>query len=396
MFGLGPRPGDIYREYSLNLKKGDNWRVTDPQAGDKGAHKFLPNAVLTVNIDDLEGALRAEVIIDRWGGHAGTSEKRIRFNGNQWLDLPELTTMEPGEDPVCFMYQDNPIVEIPLGHLSQGQNTFEGTCGGQVCFDFNWGQWGWYGIIVRIYYNSSKAHPTGKIVSPVNGTDLRDNPAIRAEVSSNAGISQVDFLARCEGYDVDGDGIFRQWQRYYQSTNLKDHVGTAVQEPYEVCWDTRWLPDQVPGSVELMARVGDVDGIWFVTETVEGLSLVRDSVSVRLYKAVSVPPRFWVRDNRRASCIIPIPEAEPLEMATEAVIHFRTWNGINEKFTLNDRWSCLIGGANHRYKYSRQGVPLTELATGDNKVSFYSVTEHHGVEILWPGPAVTIRYTIVK
>ncbi|MEA1996512.1 MAG: hypothetical protein U9N45_02695 [Gemmatimonadota bacterium] len=392
--GLGPEPGDVYREYYKNLKIGDNWRVTNPEAGHEGAHKYLPNAVFNIDIDDLERAVRAEVVIDRWGGHAGTSGKRIRFNGNQWLDLPVLTTMGPGENPVCYMYQDNPVVEVPLEHLREGPNTFEGTCGGQVCFSFNWGQWGWYGIIIRIYYESSRKHPTGEIVSPASGADLRDNPIIRAGVSSNPGVSRVDFLARYEGYDVDGDGIFRQWHRYYQSTSLRNHVGTAVQEPYEVCWDTRWVPDQPGGSVQLLARVMDVDGIWFVTEAVKDLSLVRDSVSVRLYKAHSVPPKFTVRNHREASCMVAIPEDEPLDMATEAVIHLRTWNGINEEFTLSGRWSCFIEGANHRYKYSVQKIPLKVLAAGDNEVYFHSVTEHHGVEILWPGPAVSVRYKV--
>ena len=60
----GPRPGDVYREYSVNLKQGDWWRVTDPRAGHPGAAAFLPNPLLTLEIDDLEDAVRAEVLMD--------------------------------------------------------------------------------------------------------------------------------------------------------------------------------------------------------------------------------------------------------------------------------------------------------------------------------------------
>ena len=151
LYGFGPKPGDVYREYTTRLSVKDNWRVTDPDAAHPGAAKFLPNPVLNLDISDLGGAVRAEVLIDRWGGHAGTSGKRIRFNGNEWLPLPELETIPEGELPECYMYQDNPIIEIPLEHLKEGFNTFEGTCGDQVCFSFNWGQWGWYSLVVRVY-----------------------------------------------------------------------------------------------------------------------------------------------------------------------------------------------------------------------------------------------------
>ena len=123
--GLGPQPGDIYREYPKNIKVGDNWRVTDPNAGNAGAKEFLPNPVLTIEIEDLESALRAEVVIDRWGGHPGTSFKRMRFNGNSWIDLPELTTTPEGRNPTCYMYQDNPVFEVPLEYLQEGTNTFK-------------------------------------------------------------------------------------------------------------------------------------------------------------------------------------------------------------------------------------------------------------------------------
>ncbi len=117
---LGPQPGDIYREYAVKLKVGDNWR------------EFLPNPVLSIEIDDLADAVRAEALIDRWGGHPGTSKKRFRFNANEWIHLPELTTTPAGHESIVYMSQDNPIIELPLSHLREGENTFEGTCGDQI------------------------------------------------------------------------------------------------------------------------------------------------------------------------------------------------------------------------------------------------------------------------
>ena len=67
-----------------------NWqRVTDPDARHEGAAEFRPNPVNTVAIDDLDRAVGAEVVLEQWGGHAGTSDKRLRLNGNDWIAIPE-------------------------------------------------------------------------------------------------------------------------------------------------------------------------------------------------------------------------------------------------------------------------------------------------------------------
>lgn len=125
----GPQPGDIYKEYSRTMgQTNSNWRVTYPNVKDSRARRHLPNALLDIEIDDPEGAVKAEMLIDRWGGHAGTSNKKVRFNGNDWIQLPELTTTPPGAEPDMYMYQDNSIIVIPLDQLKHGVNVFQGTC----------------------------------------------------------------------------------------------------------------------------------------------------------------------------------------------------------------------------------------------------------------------------
>jgi hypothetical protein len=98
----GPKPGDVYREYSTHNGGSTDWRVTDPNATNPGAKKFLPNPVLSVRIDDPSHAIRAEALLDRWGGHTGTTPKKIRFNGNDWISLPELATTPEGDRPEMF------------------------------------------------------------------------------------------------------------------------------------------------------------------------------------------------------------------------------------------------------------------------------------------------------
>ena len=203
----GPKPGDVYREYVVVMSGGKDWRVTQPDSKHRTALPNLPNSALHINLDDLKAAVRAEALIDRWGGHAGTMGKRIRFNGAAWLAVPELTTTPAGHGLECYMSQDNPVIEIPLGHLRQGDNTLEGISGGQTCYDFGFGQWGWYGMILRVYYPSSKPHPAGRIVAPASGATLGENPVITVRASGPAAITRVDVLAHYEGYDENGDGV---------------------------------------------------------------------------------------------------------------------------------------------------------------------------------------------
>lgn len=232
----GPQPGEVYREYSAHNGR-DDWRVTDPKATPERAREKLPNPVLNIAIDDLEGVVRAEALLDRWGGHIRTTDKRIRFNGNDWLTVPELTTTPGGERAEYYFSQDNPIIEVPVSHLRKGMNTFEGTCG--AVEGFGWGQWGLYSLIVRVYYDpDKKGHVRGEIVYPATGGTIGENPTIR--IACSRGTARVDLLAWYEGYDDAGGGGFLDWHGSYHQplrgapAGLRDHVGTMWRAPYDL------------------------------------------------------------------------------------------------------------------------------------------------------------------
>jgi hypothetical protein len=387
-----PAPGSVYREYAVVMGGSKAWRLTDPDAKAKGAAAFLPNPVLHVEIDDLAGARRAEIVIDRWGGHPGTMDKKFRFNGQPWIAIPEVGTIGPGKDPRCYMVQDSPVIEVPIAHLKQGRNTFEGTSGGQSCYDFKWGQWGWYGALLRVYFGEDKPHPAGRIVSPAPGGVIGEYPRIVVQAKGPRPIVRVDVVARYNGFDENGDGVFTDWHEFYPWGQIADHVGSAIRPPFAVVWDTRWVPDQEPRSIEMVARIQDADGVWSVTPVVQGLTLARRGSSVKLYPPVDVPERFWVRTGRgRQSSKVKIPADDVLAKATEAAVHLRTWNGMQESFTIG-RHVEPMAGVDHNYAYTVRPVPVSALKAGDNEISFASDDHDHGPEILWPGPALTVRY----
>ena len=395
-----PPVGSIYKDFSRAMMPYSSWRVIDPGTGRADAQQYLPNAVLTLTIDDLAGATRAEAIIDLWGGHWGTYGKKIRFNGHSWIGIPELTT--PGADPECYGYSTMMTVDVPLSHLVEGTNSFEGTNEGQTCFSFDWGQHGQFGIIIRVFYGSGKAHATGSISSPSTGTTLSTSSTVSVNASGGAGVDRVDVVAYYDGYDIDGDGVYKDWQYNYHRAKddnfveIKNHVGTATGSPYQVTWYTSLVPNQSAGSVKLQARIRDNNGIVFVTDEVTGLSLSRSS-SLKMYKASNVPKRFAVRAGRTETCTINVPD-DPTG-ASQARLLVTTWNGNNYQalpgetgYTKLNSHTFDLYGVREHWSFDVVTVPLNRINTGSNTFTIYSESSGFGISVQWPGPALLLTY----
>jgi hypothetical protein len=410
-----PQPGDVYKEIVRWVDNGTNdWRVTDPNATHPNAAPFLVNPTIFFTIDDLTDAIRAEAVITLWGGHEGTSNKTVAFNGNAPISIPELGAPNGivSGSGQCYVSQAMSGIDVPLSHLHTGSNYFRGNSGGQICYDMGWGQWGIYALIIRVYYDPvKKPHATGTIASPSTGGTIGESPLVSASVSGS--VSRVDFLAYYDGYDTDGDGIYQEYHHDYHhgisegSTSIRNHVGTAKGAPWQVTWNTDWVPDQTPGSVKMVARILDNNGVWYVTPEATGISLVRSGSSVKLYKPEGVPQAFHVQSffGSTKSSRITVPAGDNLAIATGALFHLRTWNGINQAavepgldqhYARVNSWTAPEAsyGVGHFFSYDKVSMPVSALLNGTNTIEFFANTQaHHGIEILWPGPAVTVRFS---
>ena len=208
----------------------------------------------------------------------------------------------------------------------------------------------------------------------------------------------VEVMAHLYGYDTDGDGNFTDYQRNYHrssfsdSMGIKKHVGTDTSSPFAVTWNTQWVPDQVDGAVKLLARIKNSSGYWYVTPEVENLTLERNGFSVQHYKPSNVPKVYLVRNGQIKSSKVDIPS---LSNATAAIMHVATWNG-NENgasfYNMVNDWTAPAYGKDHFYSYDEIAVPISALNTGENTITFQSSTIKHGIEIMWPGPGITVRY----
>jgi len=140
-----PRPGDVFREFTFNYGKSKttHFAELDPDCPRKKQPDFamakmahmVPKSITL----DLDKAARAELSVEYWGGHIGTSNQKFRVNDHDWIALPQPEGA-PG-DPRCYhrTLLGNNAAPIPLEQLQPGANVVRFLAGPQIRYSFNWG-----------------------------------------------------------------------------------------------------------------------------------------------------------------------------------------------------------------------------------------------------------------
>lgn len=389
-FSQGPEPGDLFCEYVYPHR----FSPLDPAASNPGAIAMRGARVpekyeRLLDIAAVRGAIRAELAIEYWGGHIGTTGQKFRVNGNQWIDLPQPRNTPTA--PQCY-YRTllGAAVPIPPASLKPGSNTFEFAAGPQSCYNFNWGFYWIYAFTVRLYYAPKPDSLAGRIVSPAPGASIDDYPKLTAEAhGSHASIARVDFVAEYEDFNWRGDGVYRAWQYQTARGRLRRHIGTADREPWSATWDTTWVPDQ-DQPVRIVAWITDTAGDTRVTEAV-AVKLARRGRSVRMYKPYDVPEAFGVRTGARKICKIDITD-DPAT-ARGARLALSTWSAAHaSEIGLNDAVLVKTVGPVHNYSHDLLPVPPGMLRKGTNVFHVYATTREHAAEINWPGPVLLLEF----
>jgi len=392
-----PGHGDVFREFTFAEQR---FSELDPDctrnfsSGDHSWAHNKPRMVPKELVLDLKGAVKAEMCVEYWGGHIGTSEQKFRVNGHNWIYLPQPKNTPT--TPNCYYRTllGNEVVSVPLEQLIDGKNIFQFAAGSQICYNFNFGFYWIYSFTVRIYYGSSKPHPVGRITRAANGSIITDKAIITAQAASvNGSIRQVDFIGFYEDFDWEGNGIYQQWHWHTKNGVMTRHIGSTGNAPYRVTWDSRWVPDQ-QDSIKIMARITDEKGIISTTEPVE-VFLSRNSRSVKMYKPYDVPEAFGVRVGKSKLCRINVGD-DPAK-ALEARMVLSTWSAATDdgsvhRITLNGKTLADNFGVMHNYSFDYLPVPLAYIQKGTNEIGIYSEFEGHSLEINWPGPVLLVEY----
>jgi hypothetical protein len=152
------------------------------------------------------------------------------------------------------------------------------------------------------------------------------------------------------------------------------------------------VPAQEDMVVRALVHFKDDPDLVYVTPTTRGLKIYRTD-DVRVILSKDMPAPFWSRAGKTKTCTLDL-DADPAAIE-RAELHVLIWDGgagtVKDYFTLNGHPLSVARAGKHDVIYSRLDLDPKFLRKGPNRIEVVSDTEHHGLEILMPGPAVFVR-----
>jgi hypothetical protein len=390
---------EVFRDFTFlpDGKRGGHFSELDPNTKrdftqrhtwGKDKPRYVPHSLAL----DLAGATRAEFSVAYWGGHIGTTDQRVKVNGHDWIDLPQPVGT-PGSPEIFYRtLLGNNFIPLPLGQLKPGANVFQFSAGPQRAYSFDFGFYWIYSFTVRVHYAGTHPHPRGTVrAAPATaGGSLLD---VTAAPDDPAQVARVDFFAETFDFDWDGDGIWREWQYQERWGEYSRHIGTATAAPWQVAWDTRWLPDQSE-KIRVRARITDRRGTSYLSPPLDGIELPRTGRSVTLHRSGDVPEKFSARAGSRKGCTIVLPD--DLSAVTAARLIVSTWSAGTDtegthEIILNGSRLANRFGVFHDYDCTLFDLDPARLRPGANHIEIHSDYKGHALEINWPGPVILLE-----
>lgn len=329
-----------------------------------------------------------ELYCELWGGHPGTANRRVGINGRSLYPLPENGT---AAGHCTHLY---PTIPLRLTDVVNGYNALQFACDLGTTF------WGHF-IVDHACLRAGlrRDHPDLKKLE-LDGFQARvqvepgPNETLRLTLESNAPkrIRRVHFRGFYEGYDENGDGLTRDWHGFTKGREPVAWLGSAAAAPFRATWDTAMAPEGM-ASVRATVLFHDAPGLVYETAASDPFVLpAKQGARVYPIGAASLPVPFWSRAKKRITARIDLP-LEP-SAVERAELHVVVWDGgrgtVKEPFRLNGRALEVCGKGAHDVIYSVLPVPR-ELIERRNLIELESDTDHHGIEVLLPGPCLMVR-----
>ncbi|MFC1607248.1 FG-GAP repeat domain-containing protein [Candidatus Latescibacterota bacterium] len=366
----------------------------DPRWGIR--NESLTNGLMLIDAPENLFLLdSAELYCELWGGHPGTANKRFILNGKSEHGIQGYGT----EKKHCTYYY--PTIQLPVGHLVKGINAFQFTCDKGTSF---WGHFIIDNAALRCFMKQDHPDITGAGLDGFNAEPFvadRDNLisdkahiGLKYPKRLEGIIQSVDYYGRYSGFDDDGDGLDDDWHGFTFKREPVNHIGVSSIPPFAVDWDTSMIPGQ-DEDMAVMAVVNLKDGLKYRTAVLDGLNFPDSRPEVKMYYCESSPVPFWSRASRANNAVIRLPDT--INKLDKAVLMTKVWDGgegdVSDPFTLNGNpYTIISGTANHNVVYTKVAVDIGHLKGGVNAVRLLSDTDHHGIEMLKPGPCLVLRY----
>ena len=108
-----------------------------------------------------------------------------------------------------------------------------------------------------------------------------------------------------------------------------------------------------------------------------------------------MPTPFWSRDSKENKAVIEMPKDISSIQRVQLII--KIWDGgegkVAEPFKINGhQYPITSRRAVHDVVFTITDINPEHLKPGKNRITLLSDTEHHGIEVLLPGPVLIARY----
>jgi len=366
--------------------------VLDPRWGVRSETR--ENGLLLIQTEeDLFQVRATELYAELWGGHPGTANKRFTINGRSTYQMPRSGT----EDGHCtYSY---PIIPLLPTDVVNGYNAVQWNVDPGTTF---WGHAFVNQACIRMaltnHHSDLVLRKLDNFNAAVSADVDQDSESIRLKLigssESYPRIKNVVYQGWFRGYDENGNLNREDWHGFTKDREPLGFLGASDKSPFEINWDTSLLPAQKNVAVRAIVEFEDVENTVYLTAASKGLSIAdRKGSTVHLYTPVDLPTSFWSRDNREKTCTIILDESP--ERIEKAELYVITWTGgpgdVMDYFTLNGHHYPVAEGHAHAIQYNRLPIDPKRLKKGANTFRLLSDTEHHGIEIIYPGPALMVR-----
>lgn len=401
----------------MNPPVNDRFRVNDPYVATHpefhARKEPKGNGMMLIRFDEVMRDIgAARLYVELWGGHPHSNNRRVTINGRTTYPIET-----PSDDHCTHVYKNMPV---KLTDLVQGYNALQFNVDGEHTF------WGHFiveeaALDALLLKGDARLKPIAALadVPPrvqVDRSELESiqlSMQIASEVANQ--VARVHYFAYYDGYDENGDGINLDWHGMTKRKEPLGHLGTSDVPPYLVEWDTsmivaqervqvravvefRGVNEQVAAEEKLRERgerYWKAKALCLQTAPSEPFAVTHPpgiQVVVVPCENPSVP--FWSRADREKRCEFSLPV--PASSIERANLSVAVWDGgagtIEHYFMLNEHPLAIAGEGKHDVLYSTLELDKAWLQSGKNTATLVSDTEHHGIEVLYPGPAITIRY----
>lgn len=398
--------GVFFREHwaefdaAVSNSSGRMLRVNDaelslhPEYGSRAEARA--NGLTLIDVpEDLFALQGADLYLEVWGGHPKTANKRFLVNGKRPYAIPD-DGCEAGH--CAYTY---PFVRLEVAELVTGRNAVQFACDRGQTF---WGHFIIDEAAIRCYLKPDHPDLAARGLQEFSaGVLLRSGDNILGDAVSISlsyskwfedQIESVEYFGRYHGFDDDGDGQTNDWHGYTHDRKHVGHIGRATSAPFSVVWDTRMIPDQ-DRSMALRALIRLKGGLCYWTPILDGLVFAEGRPSVRMYTCRDLPVPFWSRASQVREATIELPD--DLSAPESARLIVKIWDGgegtVAEPFKINGYpYAITSGRANHDVVHTDVEVNPAHLKPGANTLTLLSDTDHHGIEVLLPGPCLVVRY----